>query len=549
MIPECADGPKASKGTSGTSDCSESLDGDGPELSGGTSDCLDEPIPREDGVECVESDPALDVGEFDRQMLALGAHLARMELTRKEMLRATPARHVLWRFGKTLRAGPFAKSQYQLSSEVKQVRQFWSHSWHGNVWAKICLLFVVSNGMPALLISSLLAMSAPVLFLHFTGQSGTLDVCWIWWIEQCLGSLICGFTFLLWQPGKKIFLDKICIHQSNTRLKMEGLLNVCAVVKHSKSMLVCWDTTYVQRLWCVLEMAAALKAHGRTAKLIIRPVSWAPMVIVSFVGMSILMVVYTSFQSCYVLELFPALSIEYMLIILFVVFVPLCVVTLHLASGALRAHFRAVDTMQEQLRHFSLDFPKCHCCTLNHINPKTGEPLPCDRLAIGECIRSWFGSVADFETLVQEQVADVLAERLVKNPFPYFWLVGATTPVVWTHLSKSAVIALSGDWYILNHMYYILCFWLAAIPVMVLWWARVVQVFKRKRHHRWQDFLVNVACSFCLAGIYVLFSLVDGLTVLYLADGYGYVFGSMNLILLAFTYLGSGACSCKLKHV
>ena len=355
------------------------------------------------------------MGEFDRQMLAVGVHLARMALTRKEMLRATQARHVLWRFGKTLRAGPFAKSQYQLSEEVTQVRQFWSHSWHGNVWAKICLLFVVSNGMPAMFISLLLATSLPFLLFHLTVQADDPDVCFIWPTQQLIGSLICGLTFLLWQPRKKIFLDKICIHQSNQSLKMEGLLNVCAVVKHSKSMLVCWDTTYIQRLWCVLEMAAALKAHGRAARLIIRPISWAPVVIVSFVGVSILMAVYTTLQSCRMLEeSFSGFSIEYMLILLFGLFVPLCTVSLHLASGAVRAHFRAVDTMREQLRNFSLDFPMCHCCTLNHINPKTGEPLPCDRLAIGECIRSWFGSAAEFETLVQEQVADVLSERLTR---------------------------------------------------------------------------------------------------------------------------------------
>ncbi|CAE7245090.1 unnamed protein product [Symbiodinium sp. CCMP2592] len=54
-------------------------------------------------------------------------------------------------------------------------------------------------------------------------------------------------------------------------------MNVAAILKHSDSMLACWDATYLTRLWCVLEMAAFLKSHnGAQQDLAIKPTSWGP---------------------------------------------------------------------------------------------------------------------------------------------------------------------------------------------------------------------------------------------------------------------------------
>ena len=44
-----------------------------------------------------------------------------------------------------------------------------------------------------------------------------------------------------------VFLDRICIHQSDPRLKMEGVMSIGAFLKRSERMLVLWDASYMQR--------------------------------------------------------------------------------------------------------------------------------------------------------------------------------------------------------------------------------------------------------------------------------------------------------------
>ena len=47
-------------------------------------------------------------------------------------------------------------------------------------------------------------------------------------IPWCAGSGLVTFllVFFLWRPQKEVFVDRICIHQHETRLKTEGILNL-----------------------------------------------------------------------------------------------------------------------------------------------------------------------------------------------------------------------------------------------------------------------------------------------------------------------------------
>ena len=59
------------------------------------------------------------------------------------------------------------------------------------------------------------------------------------------GVSVTSMVFLFWQSRRLVFVDKICIHQTDLRLKAEGLFNLAAFLKHSRSLLICWDPTYV----------------------------------------------------------------------------------------------------------------------------------------------------------------------------------------------------------------------------------------------------------------------------------------------------------------
>ena len=87
------------------------------------------------------------------------------------------------------------------------------------------------------------------------------------------------------------------------------------------------------------------------------------------------------------------------------------VIILPVVLHAWRSQMRAIEAVQEQLRRF--DFHRdtaCHCCAVKHIHPQTGKMMLCDRKILAESVATWFGSISDFETVVQEKVSVVFQE-------------------------------------------------------------------------------------------------------------------------------------------
>merc|ERR1740130_30394 len=72
------------------------------------------------------------------------------------------------------------------------------------------------------------------------------------------------------QPSDLVFLDKVCIHQTDLEKKQKGIDGLGGFLKRSKNVLVLWDASYFTRLWCTLEMAAALNLSG--SRIIFKPV-------------------------------------------------------------------------------------------------------------------------------------------------------------------------------------------------------------------------------------------------------------------------------------
>jgi hypothetical protein len=110
--------------------------------------------------------------------------------------------------------------------------------------------------------------------------------CWSLWF----GFIATALVMIFWQPRKRIFLDRICISSTNERLKAEAIFSLAGLLKHSDSMLILWDPTWTERLWCLFELAAFLQSKKDQKKqLLIRPTLSGPLHIsfflVSFAGM------------------------------------------------------------------------------------------------------------------------------------------------------------------------------------------------------------------------------------------------------------------------
>merc|ERR1712070_605657 len=73
------------------------------------------------------------------------------------------------------------------------------------------------------------------------------------------------------RPQEDVFLDKVCIHQSDPEKKLRSIDGLGGFLKKSNKVLVLWDPSYFTRLWCALEMAATL--HILSSNLVFYPIA------------------------------------------------------------------------------------------------------------------------------------------------------------------------------------------------------------------------------------------------------------------------------------
>ena len=192
--------------------------------------------------------------------------LARMGITSPEIIRAVPVRNLFGAFARPLRThGDY----YHLSQVTTRIAAFWSHSWHGSTRRKIFTAFFLYKGTAATFFSTVAAI-----FCYVAFGLGILpdDRGSSWWCLS-VGSLTYMLVMLVWQPQQLVFLDRVCISQTDPELQTEGLLSLGGILKSSDQMLVLWDSSWAQRLWCIFELAAFLNSRppgGRT-NISIRP--------------------------------------------------------------------------------------------------------------------------------------------------------------------------------------------------------------------------------------------------------------------------------------
>ncbi|CAE7367002.1 unnamed protein product [Symbiodinium natans] len=164
--------------------------------------------------------------------------------------------------------------------------EFWSHSWHGSTRAKVITAFFENNGRIAPLIATGCAAGAAGLFalgilpMSFQKHQASPPVPEYpfrsYW-GKAVGFFVYCIVLLCWKPRKTVFLDALCINDDDDRWKCAALLSMPVFLKAADSLLVLWDETYTQRMWCCFEIASFLHAHpGKKASIRARPTLLGP---------------------------------------------------------------------------------------------------------------------------------------------------------------------------------------------------------------------------------------------------------------------------------
>jgi len=380
---------------------------------------------------------------------------------------------------------------YMLSFQTREIDQFWSHSWRANTYLKVMVLLLYYNQAPAVFCSILggavgMALRALHILPYFVKlESAVVSGTYFYAAWTSIFGL-CTFlaVLLFWRPKQKVFLDKVCIHQKDPLLKKEGVESIGAFLYYSQTMLVLWDPSYATRLWCVFEMAAFAWAHRNDLKnrVEIRPVIFAP-VYFGLMATSVInwaLICMFPRNATMSVTVWPALQSF------------ICILGVHF----LRSFHRDMTILRQHLAEFQAANAECYCCSVEHKLPETGERIACDREVIQACIMTWFGSLEDFDSFVQAELAGYFWRSLGHFGLPYRWVLGSQLPVLWAYMDIVADSIHDGDvWYVSSMVVEGLSMWLCASPLVVAFVIWVTNLLQRKRPVGCCDALVSLLAA------------------------------------------------------
>ena len=419
--------------------------------------------------------------------------VAQMEVTTPEVLRVTMAHEAFRCCGRILRSD-FQGDVYHKSRMSQKISTFWSHSWHGNAHAKIWSLMTFYNSRPAILLgccSALLMMllhifevlPGSLVALPGGNNSATLA-----------GILTTALVLVLWRPRSQVFLDKICISH-DAELKTTAIFSLAGFLKKSDEMLILWDPSWSQRLWCLFEFAAFLKSkESTTKKLVIRPTIISGLSIAAFAVFSVMsLATATAAYDDFIISVSAAMIFG------------LC--SGYPAVLLLRDYFRSLDVLKEQLLSMSFDQAKCSCCEMGHMSPN-GLPLICDRKVVQECVAIWFGSEAAFIHCLQKEVLVSLEKDLSGRAFTAEWALGVTMSQIWLEMDWAASMARQKIWdqtaaFVINGIIFVFIY----VPPMSKLMIQICRLHRHKANSKCREIGMNLLVVF-LCAIPVFISLL-----------------------------------------
>eukprot|EP00439_Symbiodinium_sp_Y106_P017205 s2487_g2.t1 len=198
------------------------------------------------------------------------------------MFRAASPAQVLAGMGRVFcRDSSGTGDAYDFTKIVDQVDVFISHSWSAGRWGKTLAVCFHLNGSFAVK-SALVAAAAGPMCLAASGDVNNLvSSPYLFLLAVDLPLLVFFLSFFFAHvcrcgcTSPTMWIDSLCIPQTSEALKQEAISMLPAFVKCSSEMLILWDNTYCDRLWCCMEMSLFLK-KGDLRKLHIVPVWLAP---------------------------------------------------------------------------------------------------------------------------------------------------------------------------------------------------------------------------------------------------------------------------------
>ncbi|CAK9016212.1 unnamed protein product [Durusdinium trenchii] len=177
-----------------------------------------------------------------------------------------------------------SESLFNASAEADLVEIFIGHSWSAGRWAKflaLCMYFNLGMAVKCAFGTWLLMVTVLLGWGGITSLGGScLALPCLVYLPMIMFFLVFLFGHQIMGDTPSVWVDKLCIHQTDPDLKAEQIASLAVFVARSQRMLILWDDTYFERLWCNLELATRAR-YGGAEKVEVLPLWLAPWLLTS----------------------------------------------------------------------------------------------------------------------------------------------------------------------------------------------------------------------------------------------------------------------------
>mmetsp|Transcript_22681 Transcript_22681/g.65357 ORF Transcript_22681/g.65357 Transcript_22681/m.65357 type:complete len:578 (+) Transcript_22681:30-1763(+) len=360
------------------------------------------------GKECagdgeIEGEDSVESNDSIQQQVT-----AQLSLTDQRCMRGMPMYLILHKFGQIWGDNGGSAATFRMSRPAKTLQGFVSHNWSTPRLAKFRALMLHFNLALAFATSVLAAAVGAMLTAHGAVpymESGTRPH-----LPRSLASLILGglgfwlallfghdlghFLGSVTGSGEPhVFLDKSCIHQTDEKLKRQGIDSLGAFLVNSQRMIILFSDTYFRKIWTVYELACFL-CTKTVDKCVFLSVYHPPVIICGW------WLIFGYFAVQPLWRMIPGVN---PVMVTFLVGLLVAYIALLVAGRG----WHDIAQLQARLRHFSME--ECHC------HDERDRPIVYQSVAafmkyrhvVRRCC-TVKESLHAFEAQVQTQMADII---------------------------------------------------------------------------------------------------------------------------------------------
>lgn len=303
---------------------------------------------------------------------------------------------------------------------------FVSHSWNANATAKSFAVGYVYHSIPMIIASNAAFITCSAIGLAVRLHTREpLPLFFAFWfsvgIPCALSLLLLAFMQHCACARRSVFLDRLCIHQTDPALKQAGIDTLGDAVIHSSRFLMMASDDYFSRLWCVCELAMYVSSHEvrdlRDLRVVATPMWYVPFNVSIKTSYTVLCLSHHAFRwnkaawEAAVGLLGHRTATSAFIAISTLAIAPLLIV-------ALRWKVRKHSETDSELARYELANSKVQ--------------VESDRAMIHDHIRELHGSTDAFERFVRTKLRAIFAEAFGSpEVLPLIWLVQSCQSLLW----------------------------------------------------------------------------------------------------------------------